>query len=480
MGLNWLQRLRGKQLAGSDSQTMTVAPQKIERILFIGFERIAGFHSFEWTDQKWRNAADYEVVFIDVGPLYLLLIEWSKQKQAEPDSFAVAPFNKLYENIQSLNKQLLNVINSERPVFALALPQLSFALTHHIYGAGIGTYSWCPLPVSVEIESGQVSKDVDVRFAGYRKYIKNWEFYFEDKPQVLDWFDQTDLARNQIYISFATTLFTNLSRHALGLELRYGSVDRDRPSQPLTLSGPIYLLHYPIGSDVRDAVRVLLRQFCDIDLSESPEPTWIESVKAPKSLENEVTLATIAKQLEVLNEQKVQAEQQKSKMEKWRRLLFEDGDALEEVVMDSLKLLGLENAEFGPKGDWDIVGELDEQLLLFEVKGLTKNAGRQEIHALTRHIDEYETKVPEKKVARGVLVVNAYRNEPPDTRDSKGKEVFANDAIKLAIPREFALLDTRTLYRVVLNVIEGRLPDKLGFLRTIRDTIGIVSIPEGN
>ena len=180
-------------------------------------------------------------------------------------------------------------------------------------------------------------------------------------------------------------------------------------------------------------------------------------------------------QIEKLAEEKSKLIGEKKQLENWRKLLYETGETLQNVVFDALRLLGLENAELGPKSDYDIIGVVDGEIVIFEVKGLTKNAGRGDVFSLDRHMEEYKKKNPGKKVAKGILVVNAYRNDYPESRDKKGNQVFADDAVKHAKLLKFALLDTRILYNATFDVIEGKKINGIHFLGSLVKITGVYS-----
>jgi hypothetical protein len=476
MGLNWLSILRKRRAVARQNEVRESTTCEIDRILFIGFGKVPGFHCFNWEDWNWLNASDFEMVFINCGPLYGLLHRWKQKHSEDEASFSEGPFDQLREKLSVLREQVLQIIDSDRSVFALATPDVVFHL-----GSGYGyrsayVYSWCPLPVEIHDESGEVIRDIDLRFSEYRKQIKEWTFSFDSKPKQLEYMDRNDLSHGQSYVLLVQGLFENLSLHPLGVELRYGVYDQAaRSVLPDVVSGPIYLLHYPIRGDLRESLRCLLREFCNTDLVESDEPEWVQLIKPPRGTELDEQINFLSSQIEQLSEQKMQLVAEKQQLEYWRKLLYETGDMLEDVVFEALKLLGLDNVQFGIKGDHDIVGELDGKTLLFEVKGLNKSAGRKEVFDLDRHIGEFGLKNPGKKVAKGVLVANAYRDDPPDTREESGKQIFAGDAVDHAKLLEFALLDTRVLYRLVTDVIEGKLDDTSEVLQSLRETIGIYS-----
>lgn len=479
MGLRWLDIVKKHLVKSERASDVMPSNPTLTRLLFIGFGKVQGFNYFEWDDQKWPNASDFEAIFINVVSLYVLISKWQEKYVMNKEEFEREPFEHLSKNMRVLSEQLHKVINSDRQIFALAAPDISLHLEgsgiSRLYSRSINVYDWCPLPLLVIKEEGETSKDIDHRFSEYRKHIKRWAFYFDDKPKEIEYIDRSDLAVGQIYVTTIQSLFVNLSYQALGIGLRYGVLNK-RGSDLLELvSGPIYLLHFPVDGNLREALRSLVREFCNVDLYVSEEPEWLGEVLPPRGAEIDQQVASFSQQIEELSGHRARLIEERRELEVWRRLLYESGNALEDVVLEALKILGLNNVQYGLKGDHDIIGELSGDILIFEVKGLTKSAGRLDVFALSRHIEEFEVKNPNIKVSKGVLVVNAYRNFPPTVRDKEGRQIFAGDSIKHAELLEFSLVDTRDLYRAVTDVIEGRLIDKDQFLQGMREATGIYS-----
>lgn len=480
MGLRWLSMRRGRREESQEAEPVEQLSLVLDRLLFIGFNKSYGFSSFQWTDSRWQNAADFEAIFINVGSLFNLILTWSEQYRSNKDEFSLERFEELYGNLIGLQRQLLHVIDSDRQIFALATPENDLYIRNSAWshGKSVSVYDWCPLPVHIYKEEGEVSKDVDQRFSEYRRQLKNWIFSFGNKPEVLQHFDRSELLNSHSFVTVIKDVFVNLSQHPLGIELRYGILNQatiGQQPQLETVSGPIYLLHYPIGGNLDEAVRSLVRQFCNTDTRISEEPEWLDSIVPPKGAEIDPQVESLSRQIDELSKRRSELLTQRQQHEVWQKLLYESGNDLESIVLEALKLLGLENVQPGPKGDQDITGEFFGDTFLFEVKGLNGSAGRKEVFSLDRHIDEFEAKNHDRKVSKGVLVVNAYRKLAPALRDAEGRQVFAGDAVKHAKLLEFALLDTRDLYRAVTDAIEGRMTDPSRVFQEFRQTVGVYS-----
>ena len=134
--------------------------------------------------------------------------------------------------------------------------------------------------------------------------------------------------------------------------------------------------------------------------------------------------------------------------------------------------MGLEDVKRGPKGEWDIEGNIDGDVLIFEAKGMHGNPGRGDVLDLGRHIIEFEKKNPDVKVERGILVGNSERTRPLSERN-RTNEGFNGDAVGMATKLDHALVNTWTLYQLVTEVVEGKRVDAKDFLRELRNTVGV-------
>jgi hypothetical protein len=476
MGLDW-QAEEKEELSGS-GQADYLSGAENERILFVGFGHVSGFYSCNWADWDWLNAADFDAAFVNCETLSDLLSRCQRQYVTNPEGFSTKWYDRLAGNLSSLREQTLQMVNSERAVFALATPKATWSVGAGVYRSSIDTYSWCPFPVIIHNESGEVSKDLDPRFSEYRKQLRRWEFYFDDRPRPVDTIDRRSLRANQRHMVVLKSLFRNLSLHPLGVEMRYGVLSRAQGTEAVdALSGPIYLLHYPTGGDLHGAMRALLQEFYQTDLVRREVPAWVESIVPPRGAELEEQIAELGLQIEALSDQRAQLIGRRQELEHWRRLLYETGETLEQIVLDALHVLGLENVHLVGRDGHDIVGEFEGETFLFRVKGLMGAATRQEVFELDGRIENYERLNSGERVAKGVLIANAWRCDPPGARGLQEKLVFAEDTVEHAQLLRFALLDTRVLYHVVCDIMEGKLEDATQVLIGLRDTVGICSYP---
>jgi hypothetical protein len=472
MSLSWTTRVR-QQIADAQGQS-PLDESPIERVLFVGFGEVPGFHAVDWQDRAWLNAADFDAVLLNCRTLSDLLSRCQIQYGANPEGFSTKWYDRLHENLAVLREQILDVINSGRSVFALATPRVEWSVGGGVFKSSVDTYSWCPLPITAYEESGEVSVEIDPRFEPYREHLGRWECHFDDKPRTIDLKGRGGLQRGQKHILVPHSLFRNLSYHPLGIELRYGVVSRSGGEDKLeAVSGPIYVLHHPSGGDLWQAVRALLREFFGQDIPEPQAPEWVHTIPLPGDSELQARILEISNQIDALVAQQRVLAERRRQLEHWRGLLYKAQQGLRDVALDALELLGLENGRPVDHDGTAFAGQYGDKMLLVRVVGTAETATRREVFDLDSHIQGFEQDQPEAHVDKGVLIVNAWRGAAPETRGRQGRAVLSADAIEHATLLDFALLDSRLLYRWVTEAIEGRMEDVGVALTRLLNTAGV-------
>lgn len=112
-------------------------------------------------------------------------------------------------------------------------------------------------------------------------------------------------------------------------------------------------------------------------------------------------------------------------------------------MKDVLIELGLD-AQDGKDVREDIILVHNGSHFVFEVKGLTKSAGEKDINQLQAKKMQYEQ---ENKVkAKGVLIVNAWRELPLEDRNTPDHPIFPNQMMVMTNIWEFCLMTTQQLF----------------------------------
>ena len=450
-----------------------MAHETIERLLFIGFGKISGYYSFNWSDEKWLNAADYKMVFINCKTLDELFTHLRKGLNAngEVKKEAVEAYRTLSSNMSKLNQELIKIAFTQRTTFALLTGPNRLSVSQY---SSLTNQDWLPYTINVAEHNGETTVLNDNKFEVYSTLLTKWEFSISAEAGGAEHWKNyrgeavPKFSNSDRYVVAARRVVSNLSEEALGLAIQCNVFDYH--AKLVKQTTPMYLLHHPQTGTTQEVLNSLLTSFSSQRLYENDVPAWVSTYVPPavSAIDEELT-STRSRLREIESHIKELNDERKS-FEKWRKLLYATDIELEDIVLEALHLLGLENAVAGPKSEWDINFELNGLNVVVEVKGLTRGLGRKHVFDLDRHVSEYETKTGNKG-ARGVLVFNPFRNEHPDNRPVR--DCVAGDAIKFATDLNITLVSTTTIYELIRDRLEGRVNHLANELKQIVVTNGL-------
>lgn len=138
-------------------------------------------------------------------------------------------------------------------------------------------------------------------------------------------------------------------------------------------------------------------------------------------------------------------------LEKWKDLLWQTGDPLEDIVKEFFGLLGLKLK----KQEIDLVGEYDGNEVFIEVKGNIKCIDHKSDFRQTLQRKLIDSKDPEKTIA--MLVGNPFRLHPLEKRPpSNNHSLFTEPSVKIAKSNEIGLIPTMELYDALNHILDPR------------------------
>lgn len=328
----------------------------------------------------------------------------------------------------------------------------SFAFRHG--GGTQGVTKWTGFRFQFEKSSGDqisVLKDSgdnrsDQFLSGLRKY--SWLMVDSPKHKHIPLttggkefnFSLTTLAENRAGLPIAAKISPVLHR---GTEFQYEAWDRG-----------LWLLPEYQGPD-GDGVSVILRDFFGIH-AKTREPDWVSCVYMPGESEIREGVGALK---EEIKQKEVEVKEQEEELRLLRKpvaLLYETGLPLEKIVRKALERLGgivTTSPDTSSHDGWvsiDIGGQ--EHHFVLEVKGYeadsVKEEGLKQLSTwVAEAIDQQELN------PKPVLVVNSSRLKPLDQRN----EVFSDSFLKKANMWDVAVLPSRTLFCVLLEVLEEKL-----------------------
>lgn len=375
----------------------------MRRLLVVGKE-LANFPNTSWAAWLTANPLDYQGLILDC-----------RRPEELPQQAGVATTLQTY-------------INNGHPVYVI-LPgakvaeQLKTAFTLvpkiHLY---------------VHAAAGQTLRlrDADPLFANYM--------------QVLD--------GHEIYAQLANA--TNQACH-----WTEGVVDNVSRAVCLKVF-TIYLLHPPAARFEQKAFKTIIEHFNPDapSISPSPRPTWADAAaaKLPGYAQAQSKRTLIQSEIELKVEELRLQDQELRNLADWTELLYLDGIPLQERASKAFNFLGVLTNSPDPTGHTgDLQANEEGWHFVFEVTGSTGSIGIEK----GRQLVQWTAESPDPLNAKGVLVANAFRNDPPELRPpTPNHKIFVQDLERYAQKFHLALLDTRELYRLVSLKLAGKTIEK--------------------
>lgn len=202
--------------------------------------------------------------------------------------------------------------------------------------------------------------------------------------------------------------------------------------------------------------------------STSPAPAWVNSSEydLPKEVKLRDELLDISKKLDDLQLQKQKLDSTLVEEGELKKLLFEKGHSLEDVIVRALKIIGFSARNYkDSESEFDVVFESSEGRFLGEAEGKDNSAiSIDKLRQLEMNIHEDLAREEVLEPAKGVLFGNAYRLLPLSERGN----FFTEKCTTAAKRSGTALIMTPDLF-VVAQYLQGN-PDE-DFSRECRKAI---------
>ena len=230
--------------------------------------------------------------------------------------------------------------------------------------------------------------------------------------------------------------------------------------------GSIYLLHPPSSGLEQKALKVIIDHFKPNPppVSNVPKPSWVDAAASiiPGVAALQAARASVTAEIRQKNEELNAQDDKLRALTGWADLLWLEGLALEAKVIEALKLLGVAAWSDNPSGhSSDFVADESGMRFVFEVTGTTGTIAIEKGRQLLQWVAES----PDPANSKGVLIANAFRNEPPDNRPpSPDRRIFVVELERLAKRYHLALLDVRELFRAVCCKLSGQSVEKSAVL----------------
>ena len=202
-----------------------------------------------------------------------------------------------------------------------------------------------------------------------------------------------------------------------------------------------------------------------LSLHESePIPTWAADFKFTSEIQRQEELARLERSIAKLATKVDSLKHEQAEDDRWKRLSFSSGAALEDQVRRAFEVLGFTVLE-AQRGRSDLRLQWETERVVVEVKGLSRSAAEKNAAQLEKWVAE---EMADGATAKGVLVVNTWREKAPDQRETD----FPDQMVPYATARSHCLLTSLQLLTLARDVSDGK-TDAASAARAILSTTGV-------
>lgn len=198
-------------------------------------------------------------------------------------------------------------------------------------------------------------------------------------------------------------------------------------------------------------------------------PSWTAKYNLPEIKKEQKKLDQLQVKISSLQDE-ISIHQKKLNQLIWLRdtLLARDGKNLEKAIDYVLKSIGI-NSIPGPACQEDITFNFKDKYFLAEIKGSTSSASEAHIKQLHAKLTMFQER--EKIETKGVLIINPWRQYPPNDRENKERKIYPDPIMSLVKIWRFSLVTTLQIFEVYKLHLQEKLNlDK--FINDLYHTIG--------
>ena len=413
-----------------------------KEIWVLGIKHPDANKSFTW-NENIPNISDADIVIIDLNTITKNILE------------------KQQEKIEDIGSELGNKF--------LADGTIIFIISNNdvVNSDGKNPISYIS-PISVDLMSvgnaRRISYSKEHPFADYLDNVKEFDYYIEsvsESPMT-----QNSTSLQHIHSHPKNEIKNNSGRLLGGIyNLNDGTGEQ--------ISG-ITILLPPTSISQQDAISMIISHFNN-DFTKPP--SWTERV-------NVTGLSAINKQIIQLESKKQNIESSlekqtntKQSLLKYLKLLYAQGDQLEQIVKDAFILLGfneIKKPDNSNEEDWliDLNSIKDCKFGVLEVKGRNKKTTQADLVQCNKWIDNYLQKNNPVKT-KGIFISNQFRcNAYPNSKNFRTK--YEPNELNYAKTRNICIIPSYVLFKTVNKILAGNNPDRESIEKILFETNGVL------
>lgn len=333
-------------------------------------------------------------------------------------------------------------------------------------------------------ESGEQIVNIADNFGWYLKHVHRWTWWADPNSFVsgADYLiseylreagPSAEILLPQVH-ALANTRFGKCVAFVLNYtaSTSYGGARFDPLTDMVESFGPILWLPQATNLTPKEAVELILVQTMGVGGVEQA-PDWTDHYRLPEEEAAANHLESLQEEEHDLAERIEAAEKQLDHEKRFKKLLYEQGSALEIAVWETLEVLGatISRPEADSnKEDGRLTSPLTESAML-EIKGRGSSVKLQDIRQLhdwmenAYHEEQWEGK--------GILIANTYLSEDPADRQTP----FPDNCIRAAQRYGICLITSAQLFEEIRALQEGR-TDQKRFWESVFETRGVWNFEE--
>ncbi len=219
---------------------------------------------------------------------------------------------------------------------------------------------------------------------------------------------------------------------------------------------------YGYSNALQDAIRHTLGL-----AARGKPPVWLRNYELPGLAERQSGLADARERLDEAREGLAAAEAGVDDLERYRRLLWQEGKyGLEQPVRDALALLGFRVLAKDLDSPAEVEAEGGRRVLV-ETDASDGAVGMDGHHRLRRRLEDA---IAQGKPKRGLLIVNGYRSQEPAQREAQ-----YDDPVRVAAESmRYCVATTTQLFHAVRAALSGDEATAAAFRERLLTTEGVM------
>jgi hypothetical protein len=419
-------------------------------------KEIDSINYFEAAKGKLPNIAEYDVVIID-----LVQIDTNKAKV-------------IMESPQLTSKCFHNLLWSKHELILISDGKYQNIESNGGYYQTI--FYNLPILVTPSNESGNT---VIINDPTYKKYYEEqvgdkWNYYLDSKTDIVispyhleKLFTEKELNSSYPRCWLDKTIANNGFNRPVSFSLNYGLHNKKNDS--VEKSGPIIFLQAPYKSNsVESAIKILLENYGVHNIT--PAPSWVSEIRVPGEEFIEREIKQLLEQRTIIDGEILKKESEKKVTIRFKKLLFETGDELRNIVWETFEEIGFSVDKNDIQKEDGSIKDISKVAVL-EVKGREKSLTTDDARQLDDWITDYTSRTGTEPI--GLLIGNHYRLEAPTNR----VEPYPNDVIRYVKARstKMCLMTTLQLFKIYCDIKNGKL-NPVEIRKKIMENSGIFNL----